>query len=617
MLNNVRNILSGPTLFFIVAACALPFVFLGTSSLGTIFGQNYGDVNGMKVTEQDIQIASNIVASNFRDNFGDDFDMSLVDEDIQINALKNEIVSSKISLSLASKLGLINNYEQKQTKKDIIRNPNFAIDGQFNEDRFEAFINANGFSKSSYIDIATSLNITSKLMSTLSTTFITESEINDFVKYLEKSSDIVFIRTDLDAISSNLVFTEDDLYDFYNQNKSNYYSGESRSIDYILINKQNYADEIFIPENYYEESYESYLAQIDNAVQKRISHIMIEKSKYKDPNQPLNLINEIKNNLNNGSSFSSLAEEFSDDLLTAEIGGDLDFYADDLFPQEFGDAIALLDVNQVSDIVELEESYHLIKVTEVYKDEIKTFNEMKTVFENDILENESLALMFEDYDEVLDIIDNNEGIQSIANYLNTSTLKSDLLEFNDFDIPIIKEIKDRVFSNEKFGSEIIDDNIVVYEVVEIRESQQLDYENVSNLVKSDFITYKSNEEIEKLKLDLASISSDDYMVIQNKYNFISGDAYKDIKGNSSLLPQEVVFNVSQMKVGESRLIETDDGIYHLTVNNITLPNATYVSEVKEEYTEFANTQSRSGIIDLLNDQLYTNARINVNIGAAN
>lgn len=617
MLNNVRNILSGPTLFFIVAACALPFVFLGTSSLGTIFGQNYGDVNGMKVTEQDIQIASNIVASNFRDNFGDDFDMSLVDEDIQINALKNEIVSSKISLSLASKLGLINNYEQRQTKKDIIRNPNFSIDGQFNEDRFEAFINANGFSKSSYIDIATSLNITSKLMSTLSTTFITESEINDFVKYLEKSSDIVFIRTDLDAISSNLVFTEDDLYDFYNQNKSNYYSGESRSINYILLNKQNYADEIFIPENYYEESYESYLAQIDNAVQKRISHIMIEKSKYKDPNQPLNLINEIKNNLNNGSSFSSLAEEFSDDLLTAEIGGDLDFYADDLFPQEFGDAIALLDVNQVSDIVELEESYHLIKVTEVYKDEIKTFNEMKTVFENDILENESLALMFEDYDEVLDIIANNEGIQSIANYLNTSTLKSDLLEFNDFDLPIIKEIKDRVFSNEKFGSEIIDDNIVVYEVVEIRESQQLDYENVSNLVKSDFITYKSNEEIEKLKLDLASISSDDYMVIQNKYNFISGDAYKDIKGNSSLLPQEVVFNVSQMKVGESRLIETDDGIYHLTVNNITLPNASYVSEVKEEYTEFANTQSRSGIIDLLNDQLYTNARINVNIGAAN
>ena len=134
-----------------------------------------------------------------------------------------------------------------------------------------------------------------------------------------------------------------------------------------------------------------------------------------------------------------------------------------------------------------------------------------------------------------------------------------------------------------------------------------------NFYDNESIWYHEN----KLKLDLASISSDDYMVIQNKYNFISGDAYKDIKGNSSLLPQEVVFNVSQMKIGESRLIETDDGIYHLTVNNINLPNATYVSEVKEEYTEFANTQSRSGIIDLLNDQLYTNARINVNIGAAN
>ena len=67
MLDGVRNnLLSGWPLVIIISICALPFVFLGTGSLGTVFGQNYVSVNGEIVEEIDIQVAQNRVIQNYK-----------------------------------------------------------------------------------------------------------------------------------------------------------------------------------------------------------------------------------------------------------------------------------------------------------------------------------------------------------------------------------------------------------------------------------------------------------------------------------------------------------------------------------------------------------------------
>ena len=50
MMDSLRNFLTGPRLFIVIAACALPFVFLGTSSLGTVFQGSIGTINGENVT---------------------------------------------------------------------------------------------------------------------------------------------------------------------------------------------------------------------------------------------------------------------------------------------------------------------------------------------------------------------------------------------------------------------------------------------------------------------------------------------------------------------------------------------------------------------------------------
>ena len=47
MLEKLRHFLSGNTLFVVVGLLAIPFVFLGNSTVGSIF-TNYGTVNGLE-----------------------------------------------------------------------------------------------------------------------------------------------------------------------------------------------------------------------------------------------------------------------------------------------------------------------------------------------------------------------------------------------------------------------------------------------------------------------------------------------------------------------------------------------------------------------------------------
>ena len=92
MMESLRNFLTGPRLFIVIAACALPFVFLGTSSLGSTFQTSLGSVNGENVTEADWQIAANFTEDRLKRIYGEDFDLSQLDEDIQINQIKQEYI---------------------------------------------------------------------------------------------------------------------------------------------------------------------------------------------------------------------------------------------------------------------------------------------------------------------------------------------------------------------------------------------------------------------------------------------------------------------------------------------------------------------------------------------
>ena len=144
-----------------------------------------------------------------------------------------------------------------------------------------------------------------------------------------------------------------------------FFSDENRSFDYFLLQTDDYREQVQVPESYIDNAYADYLSSASGSDEIRFSHIMIEKSNHSSDEAAFEVISEVYSKLKNGDNFSELAMAYSDDVVTKEIGGDLEYFDVDVFPQEFADALKDLSINELSSIVELEDTLHVLKVTEL------------------------------------------------------------------------------------------------------------------------------------------------------------------------------------------------------------------------------------------------------------
>jgi len=88
-------------------------------------------------------------------------------------------------------------------------------------------------------------------------------------------------------------------------------------------------------------------------------------------------IGEIKRKLNEGADFGKLASTESDDKAAAANKGDLGTFSKGQMVEEFSNAAFSLEPGEISDIVETQFGYHLIKVTKKVPAKVVPFEEAK------------------------------------------------------------------------------------------------------------------------------------------------------------------------------------------------------------------------------------------------
>ncbi len=88
--------------------------------------------------------------------------------------------------------------------------------------------------------------------------------------------------------------------------------------------------------------------------QVRASHILVKTKEEAE---------DIQKKIQAGEDFAELAQQYSIDG-SAQVGGDLDYFSRGKMVQPFEEAAFALEVNEVSDIVESEFGFHIIKLTD-------------------------------------------------------------------------------------------------------------------------------------------------------------------------------------------------------------------------------------------------------------
>ena len=619
-MESLRNFLSGPRLIIVVLVCALPFVFLGTSSLTSVFGGSFGTINGEDVTETDLQLASNTAVQRFKSIYGEEFDFDMLDDDLRMESIKQELIVQKVLQSGARSLGLINNNTVDEAKKSIIRNPQFQINGIFDENVYEAQVNSNGYTKEGYIELMTNLLASELYRSSLTgLNFATDYEIFELTKLLEKSSDIEFTKLSYNGLKNEIVNTSDELMEFYDNNQILFFSSEERSFKYILLSQGSYKDDVVVPESYIEDAYKEYLDNFSNSAQVRFSHIMIEKSNYESRDLAFDVITKAEDLINSGLDFSKVVSDFSEDIITKDIGGDLEYFDSEIFPEEFGLAIANLGLNETSGVIELDETFHILKVTELNVQEPLAESQVKNELINELVETESYALMNDDFDLIDEMITEGSSIEQIAEYISKTLEESDLYTQENFSFDIKNsEIRNYLFSpDSKMAAPYaieLDDMVIVMSLNNLIEPALMSYKEVADKVGELLAESKAVEKLDLLEEEFNSIADvQDKQSFIETYNFVTTDTFVDVKRYSSLLPQEVLSVVFNAKAGEVLKVNAQNGDkYFVDILAFKQPNESEINEIIEEYKSFAEERSASKMSEVINEDVFESARVNLN-----
>ena len=603
MLESLRNFLSGRRVIVITAFLAIPFVFLGSQSFGTTFA-SYGTVNGEPVSQMDVNLATNQVSQRLKSIYGEDFSLDDLEEEVSIELIKNEIINQKTLVSQARKLGLI--VSEKLAKQEIINIDTFQGDNGFDQMLFESTIRANGWTPEEYIDLVRETMSIDKLVSAMGVTaFPIDSDIKGLVSLLETSRDIDFVKVDKNILVNQQEASLEEGQQFYDNNPFLFLSKEQRDFSYLVLTYDAYKEQVEVPEDYVTEAYSDYLNNLEGQLQNRISHLMIEKSNYESSSLAYEKINSIYQSIQSKElSFEEAVSKSSEDLASKDAGGDLGLSSGDAFPEEFESAISSMQLNSISPIIELEDSLHILKLTEIIKPQIRTKAEMSEELLTELVDAEALALMQDDFLELESLVLEGATLNVLADSIDgevqvTGLKDIDGIELNDFS---------NIASSELFDSSVLPNKIEIFEGDEsyafIMMTQALQptvqpFADVADLAIQEVRNEKANMVINDFVEDAEGVI-DGQNVLPDLSAF-SQESYKGVKRFSSLLPSEIINSTFESPMGTLVSNEAFNGDrYWAKSSNESVPSIEDLSESLEQYQGFYNeslTQQFSGFID--------------------
>ena len=584
------------------------------------FNTSFGNINGEDVKEIDLQIASNSTVQKFKSVYGEEFDFDMLDEEFKADAIKQELIIQKVLYSGAKSMGLINQSTELEVKKEIIKSPRFQVDGEFNENVYEAQVNSSGFTKESYIEIMTGLSASELYRSSLNAVnFVTDQELYQLASLLEKSTNIDFIKINFNNLKSEIVNTDDEIKSFYEANEILFFSDEQKSFKYLILDQSDYSELVEVPDSYLEDGYQNYLNEFVNAAQTRISHIMIDKNNYETREDAFDSINKIEELIKNGDNFSELASVYSEDIVTSDIGGDLEYFDKDIFPIEFNEAIKDLELNEVSKIVELEDTFHILKITEKNLSKPLSADEVKDNLLAELIETESYALMLDEFTNLEDMIFNNDSFDQISMASSKTVYTSDLYTKNNFDFDSNNQvIKDYLFSpntiiGEPFSVDL-GNRIIIMALDKLIEPQLQSLESIKDSVINIITNSKAEEKMNLLATEIQSFSNDDEKnEFIDAYNYVESDSFVDVKRYSSLLPREVL---NKVFINQADTIISEDASngdkYIVTIKKFNQPLDTDIQNIIEEYNTFSEEIFVTRMNQIVNNDIFESARVNLN-----
>ncbi|MFY0658313.1 MAG: SurA N-terminal domain-containing protein [Neptunomonas phycophila] len=386
MLQSIRDNSQGIVAKVIVGLIVVTFALFGVESLVSLTaGSNApASVNGQEITEQELYQATQIQRRQLLSQMGENANPALLDENVISGMVLESLIEQKALLISAQDKGLY--VSDRMLDQMIIDTPDFQIDGKFNSDQFQAVLRNAGLTPLMYRDLMRKERILAQEANAYQlSSFVVPAQLKQVVDLETQTRSGNYFTMPLDIEAAKVAVTDDEIKARYDQERSSLTTPEQVVIEYIVLDKQAMRDAITVTDEELQSEYQQRQASFAPQNERHVAHILVEISPDQDDEAALAKAESIKSQLDQGAAFDELAKAESDDIGSAQSGGDLGNVTTGMLSEPFDNAMLALKPGDVSEPVRTEFGYHIIKLISETESTMPSFEELKRSLEDDIV----------------------------------------------------------------------------------------------------------------------------------------------------------------------------------------------------------------------------------------
>ena len=605
MLQNIRDRATGWIAYVIVIGISIPFALWGIDQYFTGGNIIVAEVNDTKISAERLN-------GEYQDRLREMQSIISKDQDeaeLQKKIIKRTVLDELIDSVIVREFVNENKFQisEQSLIKDIRNNKIFYSNNKFNSKIYKALLDRQGIKTTDYERIRKSELKTLQFYNNIvQSSFIPSQNIKLLkrLKYQTRNFKILSLSYN-DFINDKQVFSEDQKKDFFVKYKNIFALPEKININYIIFEKDKLKESIKIGDkdllNFYNENKFKYVIP----EKRNVSQIFLSNKKSSTEENKAKIV-EISEKLASNLSFSDLAEEYSNDELSKDNGGNIGWITRKDLNSELSNSIfSITNIGDTSKILETEQGFYLYKLIDIKDSKIKKFNDIKNDLRKDyknIQISRKYEILYEDLANLL--FENPNSLDKVEQYLSVKKISTGLLTLPQIksqhkifsDPKVLAVLSSPTVSNDNLNSEPIEimDKIIMFRVSEKSKKEYKKYKEVEKEILSLLKTEKS---IENMKNSIEEIEekvrkgkplSEIEKMVSKKFT-----SYNLIERDDDSIPPSILDKVFSLNLKNNvTSIESGTGNYELIFLDSINSGETELSQ-KSINTMFNNDQVNS------------------------
>lgn len=415
MLQAIRDRVTGVVAFIILGLLAVPFLFFGVDSYIRDVPQDViAEVGDETITITEFQTEFARYRAQLRNQLGENYNDLEVNRPERRREYLEQMIDQRLLAGYARELGLT---ISPATLLEVIRGiPAFQINGRFDREIYRQRLQSSGQTVQRFEQELRRDLLLQELPAAVSgSSFVSDADVDDWLRIQQQQREVALLPIDSTPYRDPDAITENAIAEYYEANTSQFMRPEEITVEFIELDTAAMVADEQLDDDALRERYEAVKARFMTAEERRAAHILVNAGDERTDAEAEALARDVRDRLEAGEDFAALAEELSDDPVSAADGGDLGWLEPGIIDEAFDEVLFAMDPGSISEPVRSEFGWHVIRLDEVREPRGQTFEEARDEIAEELRAERAEEMYFELSERLIDLVyADPTGLQAIA-----------------------------------------------------------------------------------------------------------------------------------------------------------------------------------------------------------